>query len=133
MEEAVKSASAEHEPSDSCPSCKGRGDIESGLIVDGIGGPGYETFPCTDCRGTGEIFPDDHDTFKWSHGTTVNLGGIERVVFFDYEGDGCFNWAFPNDKECLGPSLTKDERQSVDEQINAWYDDWCSWDPENHL
>lgn len=130
---ALRASVPDAEPSDTCPTCKGKGQHETGAIVNGVGGLGYETYPCTDCRGTGEIFADDHATFKSDHGVVVSVSGVKRVVFFDYEGDGIFVWAFPNDAESNGPNCTEAERQSVHEQLCAWYDDFCAWDPEDHL
>jgi len=123
---------AEREASDSCPHCGGRGLIETGDFEIGSAGmPGYTSLPCDSCRGTGEIFADDHEAFKSQHGIDVMVDGKRRVVFFDYEGDGIFVWSFPNDTVTDGQHCTEVERQEVYEQLHAWYRDWSSYSPED--
>jgi len=119
------------EASVACPTCKRRGIIETGQMQNGIGGWGYESVPCADCDGTGQIISDDHERFKYQHGIDVTIGGEKRVVFFDYEGDDIFIWWRPGDQCTDGEHLTEAERQSVYEQLLAWYRDRTAPSPED--
>lgn len=114
-----------------CQDCDGRGRIETGEMEDGPGGIGFAADDCAKCMGTGEITSDDHEKFGSKHGTDVNFRGGKQVVFFDYEGDGVFVWSFPYDTETDGQHCTEDERQSIYEQLWAWYLDWTSPSPED--
>jgi hypothetical protein len=121
------------ETSCACPTCKGRGIIETGAMENGPGGIGFESLPCADCGGTGEIFPDSHEAFKYDHGTSVQIDGEMRVVFFDYEGDDIFVWWLPGDECTNGEHLTEPQRQQVHEQLCDWWDDWTAPRSEDYL
>jgi hypothetical protein len=117
------------EASASCPTCAGRGIIETGEMENGPGGLGFASVPCADCHGTGEIMAEDHEAFKFQHGMDVTISGAKRVVFFDYDGDDIFIWWLPGDACTDGEHLTENERQSVYEQIDQWYRSYTDHDP----
>ena len=116
-----------------CPHCNGRGLVETGQLVNGVGGVGYEAFPCDTCSGTGAIDRCDYDQFEYQHGIDVTISGTQRVVFFDYEGGRVFIWWLPGDASTNGEHLTEAERQNVYEQLCAWYDDWTASQPGDDL
>lgn len=107
-----------------CRDCGDRGRIETGEMEDGPGGIGYQSVDCGKCMGTGEITSEDHEAFGFKHGIDVDWRGGKQTVFFDYEGDGVFCWAFPYDTETDGQQCTEAECQSIYEQLWAWYLDW---------
>ena len=123
--------------SEPCRDCNGEGKIEHPFLTSGMASIIAECPPdpvlvdCEKCCGTGEITCDDHDAFKFDHGIDVDFRGGKQVVFFDYEGDGIFIWAFPYDTETDGQQCTNAERQSVYEKLWDWYRDWASYSPED--
>lgn len=116
-----RDAFTEDDPGEVCPTCSGRGTVETGEMENGCGGWGFVSAPCGKCDGDGFITPDDHDRHQYKFGTHVTISGVKRVVFFDYEGDDIFVWWLPGDKCSDGENLSESERQAVYEQLVAWY------------
>jgi hypothetical protein len=117
--------------SEQCRQCKGRGRVETGEMENGPGGIGYQAVDCDKCMGTGEITSDDHEAFGSQHGIDVDWRGRKQVVFFDYEGDGVFVWSFPYDTVTDGQQCTEAERQSIYDELWAWYLDWTAAYPDD--
>lgn len=128
---------ARADASEPCRTCAGDGKVEHPALQGPYGGSHAESPPdqvlvdCEVCCGTGEITSDDHDQFKSDHGTDVDFRGGKQVVFFDYEGDGVFVWSFPYDTVTNGQHCTEAERQSIYEQLWAWWLDYTAPSPED--
>ena len=120
-----------------CPTCNGERLVAHPFLQGAYAGshaiepPEAVTVECESCGGTGEICADDHDIFKYPHGTEVKFRGEKRVVFYEHEGDHVIIWWFPGDEATNGPpDATPDEQSAIYEQLWAKLESWWSWEPE---
>lgn len=117
--------------SEKCPTCAGRGRIETGEMENGPGGLGFQTVDCEKCAGTGEVTEDDADLLGYQYGTTIQFRGAPRLVFYDYEGDHVIIWWLIGDDATNGPSdATDSEVSAIYAQLWSEMEDRWAWSAE---
>lgn len=117
-----------------CPECHGEGTVVHPFLEPpyqgshAINPPDDVRVQCEHCDGRGDITEDDHDAFKFPYGTTVDLRGEKRIVFYEHEGDHVIIWWFPGDEATHGPAdATEAETSNIYSQLWAEMEDrWAS-------